>query len=333
MRTITISGTEYWHVPDANIVVPAYDLFIDHFLSTAADGAIDTLTVDTVVYNSIFFNGAARFYFGENLKFNAALNAAHTASATTLTAYTFYIWCGVSRDGSQLPAVLFSENNLLSLIPDNSTPVSFCMESGGAAFEELDTTAIAIAAVTGDFATVWMGSPETIPATAKTIRVLPICPEDVYVDFLLQNGESRRWFLKIKKKSSTFNELTKFNTNVSFASGNEATIEVSDGENEDLTTLYIAGLQKTELDEINQLAVSRFVNINGHRAEIIRRSATILGNTAGGSFSIDVKNMSGILDMIPAPESDEYYVVTLNGIGGACESQITLEEGKYYIEI
>lgn len=299
MRLVTISGTEYWHIPDANIVVPAYDLFIDHFDTTAghdvANGDPDTLTVDSVVYTSAFYNGRARFCFGDNLKFNAALNTVHTASATSLTAQTFRVWTGVSRIGSQLPAVLFIAANSLSIIPDGTK--YFCMESDNGAFSEEDTTAIAVTLTTGETAKVWMGEIgafETDAATAKSIRLLPICAGDVYVDFILQNGESRRWYLSVKRKSSTFTELTKVNTIVAFSGDaltNETSLEISDGANEDLTTLYISGLQKAELDEISQLAVSRYVLVNGHRAEIVRRSAIISGNTSGGSFSIDVKNM------------------------------------------
>jgi len=295
MRLVTISGTEYWHIPDANLVVPAYDLFIDHFDSTADDGDTDSLTVDSVVYTSVFFNHRARFYFGENLKFNAALNTLHTASATSLTAQTFRVWSGVSRIGSQLPAVLFIAANSLSIIPDGTK--HFCMESDDGAFYEDDTTSISRTLTTGETAKVWMGelaSFETDAASAKSIRLLPICSGDVYVDFILQNGESRRWYLSIKRKSSTFTELTKVNTIVNSsvdALTNETSLEITDGANEDLTTLYISGLQKAELDEISQLAVSRYVLVNGHRAEIVRRSAIISGNTSGGSFSIDVKNM------------------------------------------
>ena len=36
---------------------------------------------------------------------------------------------------------------------------------------------------------------------------------------------------------------------------------------------------------------SRFVEIDGIRAEIVRRSAVISGNSSGGTFSIDVKNL------------------------------------------
>lgn len=293
MRLIAVSGTdEYWHIPDADVVVPAYDLFIDHYDISQVNGARATLTVDSVLYTSIFYNYRARFYFGENLKFNAAPNTVHTASAAGLGTQTFRVWSGVSRGGGQLPAVLFIAANAFSIIPDGTK--HFCMQSADGAFNEDDTTAISRTLTTGESATVWMGAPETMPATAKQIRLLPICSGDVYVDFILQNGESRRWYLSIKRKNSSFTELTKVNSIVQFSGDaltNETTLEITDGANEDLTTLYIANLRKEELDEISQLAVSRYVLINGHRAEIVRRSAIISGNTSGGSFSIDVKNM------------------------------------------
>lgn len=295
MRLITISGTEYWHIPDLDVVVPAYDLFIDHYDTTQDDGARATLTVDSVLYTSIFYNHRARFYFGENLKFNAVPNTVHTASADGLGSQTFRVWSGVSRIGSQLPAVLFIAVNAFSVIPSGTK--YFCMESDNGAFREADTTDIAVTLATGESAKVWIGeigSFETDAATAKSIRLLPICSGDVYVDFILQNGESRRWYLGIKRKNSTFTELTKVNSIVQFSGDaltNETTLEITDGLNEDLTTLFIANLRKEELDEISQLAVSRYVLVNGHRAEIVRRSAIISGNTSGGSFSIDVKNM------------------------------------------
>ena len=290
----TISGTaNFWHVPDANVVVPAYDLFMDHTDTSKADGATDTVVVDSVTYTSVFFSYKARFYIGENLKFNAAPNTLHNATIPDYGAITFRVWSGVSRIGSQLPAVLFLFYNYFSVIPDGTK--HFCIQSDNGNYDEDDTTAINTPEyTTGEFATVWLGAPETIPTTAKTIRLLPICAGDYSVNFILQNGEDRMWYLHVKRKNSTFTELTKVNTIVAFSGDaltNETTLEITDGANEDLTTLYIAGLQKTELDEISQLAVSRYVLVNGHRAEIIRRSAIISGNTSGGSFSIDVKNM------------------------------------------
>jgi hypothetical protein len=287
MRTIEISETGSWSIPDAHVVVPAYDLFIDHYDSTAADGDVDTLTVSAIEYKSVFYSGFARFYLGEKLKFNAVANI--TLTADIGEGVYFMIWCGVSRVGAQLPAVLFKEDNFFSIIPEGETPPSFCMESGGVEFEEDDTAGIEIDEVVGDFATVWLGVPETIPSTAKVVRVLPVCDEDIPVEFLLQNGETRTWFLRKKRTSSEFKELTKYNKTRYFDGNNESTYEISDGENEILTTLFISGLRKNELDEISQLAVSRYVNIDGIRAEIVRGSAIISGNIKGGNFSIDVK--------------------------------------------
>lgn len=287
MRLIVVSSTEYWHIPSANIIVPACNLFADLFNSTLPNGAVRTLVVDGIIYTSIIFNHRARFYFGENLNFNAGPNAVHTLGVAGLFNETFRVWSGVSRINGQLPAVLFLAENSFSLMPDGTK--SFCMESNEGVFSDADTTAITRTLTLGDFATVWIGEPEIIPSTAKQIRLLPICSDDVCVDFLLQNGESRRWYLKINKKTSNFKELIKYKTTTIFANHNEATIEISDGENEEVTVLSIANLKKSELDEISQLAVTRYASINGVRSEIIRKSSVVSGNAAGGSFSIDIK--------------------------------------------
>ena len=184
----------------------------------------------------------------------------------------------------------YSEDNTLSIIPDLTTPLSFCVNCGGVTQEFEDTTGIDITELTGSFATVWLGAPETIPENAKVIRVLPVCENDVKVTFILQNGETRTYYMKIKKEVASFKELTSFVKTIPALTGyNESTIEITEGENEVITTLFISGLRKNELDEISQLATSRYVMINDSRSEIIRKSAIISGNSQGGSFSIDLK--------------------------------------------
>jgi hypothetical protein len=294
MRRIDVSETEYWLIPDANIVVPVYDLFLDHFKTGETDGTVDTIILSGKEYKSVFYSGKARFYVGENLRFVVDRFKLFNGTVDPEGVdedFSFVVWFGVVDNPRQLPAALFSENNILSLVPA-AEPESFCINDGGTVTEHEDTAGFEIAAIASDFVTVWLGVPETVPEDAKIIRVLPVCDDDVKVGFILQNGEFRTWNLHIKRKSSEFRELTKFvKTNIEEVTANESSIEISDGENQTTTTLFISGLQKNELDEISQLAVSRYVEINGARGEVVRRSAIILGNSQGGSFSIDVKNL------------------------------------------
>lgn len=294
MRNIEISENEYWVIPDLHTVAPAYDLFLDHYDSTKADGIVDSITISGVEYKSVFYSGVARFYIGDDLRFNA--RATQTFLATldaegTPQEIQFTAWCGISKDSGKLPAVLFFEDNDFAIIP-KPTPESFCIKIGSSVVEIEDTTGISIESIPAEFVTVWLGAPETIPATAKTIRVLPVCEGSKKVSFILQNGELRTWHLSEKRTSADFKELIRYSKTVTdLSTGNESTYEISDGENSSTTTLFIAGLTRSELDEISQLAVSRYVTVDGLRAEIVRRSAVISGNSQGGNFSIDVKNI------------------------------------------
>lgn len=290
MRDIAVTEGEFWRIPDAHVQVPAYDLFVEHLKISEEDGAVATLVVSGVTYKSVFYDGVARFYIGESLKFNANTNLNYFITIGE-TEYTFTVWFGIDKNSGNLPEVLFSENNFLSIIPDLTTPLSLCVNSGGSTTEYEDMVSVEIPALSGNFATVWLGVPETIPEDAKTIRVLPVCEDAHKVLFILQTGEQRTWFLREKRKMAEFRELTRYNR-VKLSGDNESTYEISDGENEITTTLFIDGLRKNELNEISQLAVSRYVVIDGVRAEIIRKSAVISGNSRGGVFTIDVKGLS-----------------------------------------
>lgn len=287
MRDIIISVSEFWRIPDAHVQVPAYDLFVEHWKIGEADGTIATLAVSGVTYKSVFYNGVARFYIGESLKFNANEGSNYSITIGG-TGYTFRVWFGVEKNSGGLPEVLFSENNSLSIVPNLTTPLSLCVNAGGSTTEYENTVVVDIPALSGSFATVWLGDPEVIPGDAKTIRVLPVCDDAHKVSFILQTGEQRTWFLRKKRKSAEFKELTRYNK-IKFSGTNETTYEISDGENEITTTLFIDGLRKNELNEISQLAVSRCVKIDGVQVDVIRRSAVISGNSRGGIFTIDVK--------------------------------------------
>lgn len=294
MRNIVISETEYWVIPDLHTVTPAYDLFLDHYNSAKVDGAVDSIIISGAEYKSVFYSGVARFYIGEDLQFNARVTQTFSAtldSDGTPQEIQFTVWCGISKDSGKLPTVIFSEDNNFAIIP-KSAPESFCIKIGATVSEFEDTTGISIESVATEFVTVWLGAPEAIPATAKIIRVLPVCEGSKKVSFILQNGELRTWHLSEKRTSADFKELIRYpKTLTDLSTGNESTYEISDGENSSTTTLFIAGLTRSELDEISQLSVSRFVTVDGVRAEVVRRSAIIAGNSQGGSFSIDVKNI------------------------------------------
>lgn len=287
MRDIVVAEGEFWRIPDAHVQVPAYDLFVEHWKISEEDGAAATLVVSGVTYKSVFYDGVARFYIGESLKFNANANITYFMTIGG-DEYSFTVWFGIDKNSGKLPEVLFSENNFLSIIPDLTTPLSLCINAGGSTTEYEDTVGVEIPALSGSFATAWLGAPETIPEDAKIIRVLPVCDDAHKVLFILQTGEQRTWFLREKRKVAEFREITRYNK-VELSGDNESTYEISDGENEITTTLFTDGLRKNELDEISQLAVSRYVVIDGVRAEIIRKSAVISGNSRGGLFTIDVK--------------------------------------------
>ena len=38
MRDIAVTEGEFWRIPDPNIQVPAYDLFVEHWKTSAEDG-------------------------------------------------------------------------------------------------------------------------------------------------------------------------------------------------------------------------------------------------------------------------------------------------------
>jgi len=292
MRTVTIttSPVEFWLVPELDTIYPAFDLFFQHHRPAAANGTVDTLIVSGVTYKSVFYGGIAKFYIGENLKFNASRKTAYTANFGARL--TFNVWHGVSQQARSLPEVLFSgADSFISMIPVAANQKPFCLDFSGSRFEFVDITDIEITDLVGDFASVWLGESDEIPSTAKNIRILPVCSGDVKVSFILQNGEERTWFLHVKRKTATFTELTKYEKTITFSNNDTTSFPISDGENEILTTLFISGLRKNELDEISQLAVSRYVEINNRRGEIVRRSAVISGNSSGGTFSIDVKNL------------------------------------------
>lgn len=290
MRTIVItpSPLEFWLAPDLNTIYPAYDLFFEHHKTDAEDGVVDALVVSGVTYKSVFYGGVAKFYIGEDLKFNASRKTAYTA--TIGSGVTFNVWYGVSSVARNLPEILFSgADSFISMIPKWSGQEPFCLDFSSSRLEYNDITDIEIGGLTGDFASVWFGDVDELPSNAKSIRILPICEGDKKVSFILQNGEERTCFLHVKRKTATFTELTKYKKTITLLNNDTTSFSVSDGENEITTTLFISGLRKNELDEISQLAVSRYVEIDGIQAEIVRRSAVISGNSQGGTFSIDVK--------------------------------------------
>ena len=292
MRTITIttSPVEFWLVPELDTIYPAYDLFFEHHKPAAANGVVDTLVVSGITYKSVFYEGVAKFYIGENLKFNASRKTTYTAAIGE--GVVFNVWHGVFPQARSLPEVLFSgADSFISMIPKSSGQEPFCLDFSHSRFEYTDITDIEIGGLVGDFASVWFGDVDELPSYAKSIRILPICENDKKVSFILQNGEERTWFLHVKRKTATFTELTKYKKTITFLNNDTTSFLISDGENEITTTLFIDGLRKNELNEISQLAVSRFVEIDGIRAEVIRRSAVISGNSRGGVFTIDVKNL------------------------------------------
>lgn len=290
MRTVTIttSPVEYWLVPELNTIHPAYDLFFEHYKQGAEDGTVDTLAVSGTTYKSVFYGGVAKFFIGEDLKFNASRKTTYTAAIGE--GMVFNVWHGVSTVARNLPEVLFSgADSFISMIPEPSGQWPFCLDFSSSRLEYIDITDIEIGGLAGDFASVWFGDFDELPSDAKRIRILPICENDRKVSFILQNGEERTWFLHVKRKTATFTELTKYKKTNALLNHETASLFISDGENEIITTLFIDGLRKNELDEISQLAVSRYVEIDGIRAEIVRRSAVISGNSRGGLFTIDVK--------------------------------------------
>lgn len=292
MRTLTIttSPVEFWLVPELNTIYPAYDLFFEHHKPAAVNGEVDTLVVSGVTYKSVFYGGVAKFYIGEDLKFNASRKTEYTA--TIGSGVIFNVWHGVSSVARSLPEILFSgADSFISMIPKAAEQEPFCLDFSGSRFEYTDITDIEIGGLAGDFASIWFGYVDEIPPNAKSIRILPVCENDKKISFILQNGEERTWFLRVKRKTATFTELTKYKKTNTFLNSDTASFLISDGENEIITTLFIDGLRKNELNEISQLAVSRFVEIDGIRAEIIRRSAVISGNSRGGVFTIDVKGL------------------------------------------
>lgn len=293
MRTVTIttSPVEYWLIPELNTIYPAYDLFFEHHKPAAENGTVDTLVISGITYKSVFYGGVAKFFIGEDLKFNASRKTAYTA--TIGSGVTFNVWHGASSVARSLPEILFSgADSFISMIPKPSGQEPFCLDFSSSRLEYPDITDIEIGGLTGNFASVWFGDVDELPSNAKSIRILPICENDRKVSFILQNGEERTWFLHVKRKTATFTELTKYKKTNTVLSSDTTSFFISDGENEIVTTLFIDGLRKNELDEISQLAVSRYVEIDGVRAEIVRRSAVISGNSRGGLFTIDVKGLS-----------------------------------------
>ncbi|NCB85820.1 MAG: hypothetical protein EOM44_15245 [Bacteroidia bacterium] len=292
MRTVTITITpvDFWLVPEFNTIYPAYDLFFEHHKPAAENGDVDTLVVSGITYKSIFYGGVAKFYIGEDLRFNASRKTAYTAAIGSGAAFS--VWHGASSVARNLPEILFSgADYFISMIPKSSGQEPFCLDFSGYKFENHDIDNIEISGVVGDFASVWFGYSDELPSNAKSIRILPICEGDKKVSFILQNGEERTWFLHVKRKTATFTELTKYKKITTLPNNDTTSFLISDGENEITTTLFIDGLRKNELNEISQLAVSRFVEIDGVRAEIVRRSAVISGNSRGGLFTIDVKGL------------------------------------------
>ncbi len=292
MRTVTITTApvEFWLVPELNTIYPAYDLFFEHHKPAAENGDVDTLVVSGITYKSVFYGGVAKFYIGEDLKFNASRKKSYTA--TIGSGVAFNVWYGVSSAVRSLPEILFSgAESFISMIPKAANQEPFCLDFSVYRFGYTDIDDIEISGLVGDFAGVWFGDVDEIPSNSKSIRILPICEGDKKVSFILQNGEERTWFLHVKRKTATFTELTKYKKTITLPNNDTTSFLISDGENEITTTLFIDGLRKNELNEISQLAVSRFVEIDGIRAEIIRRSAVISGNSRGGLFTIDVKGL------------------------------------------
>lgn len=289
--TITTLPVEFWLVPELNTIYPAYDLFFEHHKPAAENGTVDTLVVSGITYKSVFHGGVAKFFIGDDLKFNASRKTTYVAAIGD--GWGFHVWHGVSPVARNLPEVLFSgADSFISMIPKPSGQEPFCLDFSINRLEYTDITDIEIGGLAGGFASVWFGDVGEIPSNAKSIRILPICENDKKVSFILQNGEERTWFLHVKRKTATFTELTRYKKTNTVLSGDTTSFFISDGENEITTTLFIDGLRKNELDEISQLAVSRFVEIDGARVEIIRRSAVISGNSRGGLFTIDVKGLS-----------------------------------------
>ncbi len=286
MRGLTISESESWTVPDLNTVFPANELWIEHTKAGQLDGASDSVVVDGKTYKSVFYSGKARYYIGEDYKYFASKT---TTIAITLGAgVVVNIWHGIINNPRQLPAVLFNEGNVLKMIQNPILATDFNVECDGITITRTDLSNISIIELTGDYARVWMGDD---PSKSKMIRVIKRCTGHRPVGFILQNGEFRTWYLYEKKKSVDYEEKTKKIITTSGLFGNTSVNEISDGSNKTTTTLFVSGLTKLELDEISQLAVSRYVEVDGVQAEIVRRSAVISGNSSGGTFSIDVKNL------------------------------------------
>lgn len=294
MRTITISGNEYWRVPEEHVQVPAFDLFFIHNDTSKADGATDTLTISGKTYKSVFYNKMARFYVGEWLQLNASLPTKYTAAIGAGVDFT--VWHGIVREQRTIPEILWKGFDYkLQMIPASTGNKYLCAYVDGNIrdedyFGQPDDMLINGTDFESDYALLWIGFDEPIPSTAKQVRILEPCPGDYKVNFILQNGETRVWWLHKKKQLASFSEIISYpKTSTYGGSGDEITTETTEGKNEITTTLYISGLRKSELDEISQLAVSRYVEVDGVQAEIVRRSAVISGNSRGGIFTIDVK--------------------------------------------
>ena len=301
MRTITISTSpiiENWIVPDRYTVFPAIDLYFQHNKSDAENGEEDTLTVNGITFKSVFFNGVSRFYVGSDLLLSPNFKRTLTANVGEEVEVDVYFGIYGEAYYRQLPEVLFSLANVLTFIPfePSISDFGFCVKSGDLSeqFDEIDN--VYIYEVPGKNAEVWFGKIGEKPENTKVIRVIPTCTEDVQVRFLLLNGESRCWFLKIKRKISESKTKIEYNRTVETGYNNNfKTIRTEEVDNSVITTLYISGLRKNELDEISQLSVSKHATYiykgNSGRLEIIRRSAIVGGSSQGGTFSIDVRGV------------------------------------------
>lgn len=284
MRAITLSEFESWVIPDLNAVFPANDLWLEHTKTGEVDGATDSVVIDGRTYKSIFYSEKARYYIGDDYKYFTG--KVTEISIVIASGVTVNLWNGIIDKPRQLPAVLFDAGNFLSMIQNPILATDFNVECDGLTITKTNLANIEITELTGDYAQVWIGES---PSAFKMIRVIKRCTGYKKVGFILQNGEFRTWYLYEKRKNAEYLDEAKKVIITEGVFSNTSTREVSDGSNKITTTLYISGLTKSELDEISQLAVSRYVEVDGVQVDVIRRSAVISGNSRGGVFTIDVK--------------------------------------------
>lgn len=299
MRTVIISPTEKWLIPDVDTSVHLYDLFLQHEKESATDGAIDSITISGKIYKAPFYNGIAKFYLDENEKLEATKEPKKLSVTLNGTIYDFYLWNGILRTDVILPAVIFStgEDSVYSFIPNLKY---FCFAENDENIiyidlENRETFSFETEIYNSKKLYVWFSNsiPENIHPDAKLYELKETCIDDLAVSFLLLNGEMRTYFLHEKRQVATFSETENKNIKLkSLVTGNEKTYQISDGQNKVSRILYIEDLTSEQLDEINQLSVSRYVEINGVRTNIVRNSATIKGNEKGmHSFFIEVENI------------------------------------------